>query len=408
MFVRKALDNLDGMTERERYTTRGMLFRLTGDYKQCVEQHAELIKNYQADIIGRNQLAVCASNLRDIKRARDEMEAIVKLLPNRVLFRDNWSLYSSYISDFATGEEQALKVHEIAPTDAYGRVALGFAQMGQGKPDAAIETYRDLARVEKDKDGKDQFVYGAAGPTMSIAGLGSIALYQGRFAEAIRVLEQGAEADLAKFGARAAAKYAEVAYAQLSRGQKAAAVVAAGKALAAAENAPAVNKLRIRFLAARTFVEAGQPARAKPLAAALAAEVLPEPQAYAKIIEAQLAVAAKDPQAAIKLLTEANDLYPDVGTWIGHFELGRAFLAAEQFPQADAQFDKCLKRRGEANTLFLDEEPTFGYFPMVFYYQGRAREGMKLGGAESYRRYLEIREKAGEDPLIADIKKRIR
>ena len=36
------------------------------------------------------------------------------------------------------------------------------------------------------------------------------------------------------------------------------------------------------------------------------------------------------------------------------------------------------------------------------------REGMKSAGfAEPYRTYLGIREKAGEDPLVADIRKRI-
>ncbi len=74
-------------------------------------------------------------------------------------------------------------------------------------------------------------------------------------------------------------------------------------------------------------------------------------------------------------------------TWIGHFELGRAYLrATNQFAaKADSEFDRCLKRRGEALSLFLDEEPTYGYFPMVYYYQGRVREGLKNEGfAECY------------------------
>ncbi len=60
-------------------------------------------------------------------------------------------------------------------------------------------------------------------------------------------------------------------------GQKAAAVAAAEKALA---NSKAV---KIRFLAARMFVEAGQPAKREPLMTELAAGTQPEPQAYAKI-----------------------------------------------------------------------------------------------------------------------------
>ena len=108
----------------------------------------------------------------------------------------------------------------------------------------------------------------------------------------------------------------------------------------------------------------------------LAAEVQPEPQSYGKLLEAQIATASKDPRPAIKLATDAIAL---LDTWIAHYELGRAYLAAGMFAQADSEFDQCLnKRRGEGLSLFVDEEPTFGYFPMAYYYQGRVREGMKL------------------------------
>jgi eukaryotic-like serine/threonine-protein kinase len=106
------------------------------------------------------------------------------------------------------------------------------------------------------------------------------------------------------------------------------------------------------------------------------------------------------------LLTEANTL---LDTWIGRFDLGRAYLEAGQLIQADSEFDRCIKRRGEALSLFLDEEPTFGLFPSVYYYQGRVREALKsIGFADSYRTYLDIRGKAGEDPLLAEIRRRAR
>ena len=104
------------------------------------------------------------------------------------------------------------------------------------------------------------------------------------------------------------------------------------------------------------------------------------------------------------MLTEANAL---LDTWIGHFDLGRAYLEAGAFTQADSEFDRCIKRRGEALSLFLDEEPTYGYFPPVYYYQGRVREALKSAGfAESYRAYLDIRGKSTEDPLLAEVRQR--
>jgi serine/threonine protein kinase/tetratricopeptide (TPR) repeat protein len=388
-YVKMALGHIDAMTERERYTTRGMYYRIILDYQQCEKEHAELIARYAADVVGRNQLALCTSKLRNLIRARDEMREVVKMLPKRVIFRDNLALYSNYAGDFETGEKEARTVLEIAAKDAYGWLALAFAQQGQNQPQPAAETYRSLAEIP------------GLGPTLSASGLGDVSAYQGRFNEALRILDDGITADLAaKQGDRAAAKLAAQAFVQLARGQKAAAVAAAEKALDLSATVP------IRFVAARTFVEAGQPAKATPLMKGLSAELQPEPQAYGKIIEALIAMNGKDQRPAIKLLTDANAL---LDTWIGHFELGRAYLATNQLPQADSEFDRCLKRRGEAMSLFLDEEPTYAYFPMVYYYQGLVRQAMSLAGAaDSYRAYLAIREKAGEDPLIADIRKRIK
>jgi len=118
-----------------------------------------------------------------------------------------------------------------------------------------------------------------------------------------------------------------------------------------------------------------------------------------------LALQAQDPQNAVQRLTESVALFD---TWIGHFELGRAYLLAGAFPQADSEFDRCVQRRGEALALFLDEEPTFAFFPPVYYYQGRVKEALKSAkAAESYQAYLDIRGRANDDPLAADARRRI-
>ena len=162
--------------------------------------------------------------------------------------------------------------------------------------------------------------------------------------------------------------------------------------------------MKVRFLAARIFLEAGQPNLAAPLATGLLAAPQPEPQAYGKLLQSITARMANDHSTAIKAAEEANATFD---TWLGHFDLGRAHLQAGQFPQADSEFDRCVSRRGEAALLFLDEEPTYGYFPMVYYYQGLVRDGMKLDPADKFRTYLKIREAAGEDPLIAVLRRRI-
>ena len=159
-------------------------------------------------------------------------------------------------------------------------------------------------------------------------------------------------------------------------------------------------------MAARTFVETGNIERARQEASSLANELETEPQAYAKIIEGGIALKAGDARKAVTLLQDANQQFD---TWIGHFELGRAYLAvggAET--RADSEFDDCLKRRGEVISLFLDEEPTYGYLPSVYYYQGLGREKIGTTGyRDSYKQYLAIRGSSNEDRLVPEIRKRV-
>jgi hypothetical protein len=58
-------------------------------------------------------------------------------------------------------------------------------------------------------------------------------------------------------------------------------------------------------------------------------------------------------------------------------------------------------------SLLVDEEPTYGYFPPVYYYQGLVREGLKNPTlADSYRQYLAIRGNSTEDRLLPEIRRR--
>ena len=67
-----------------------------------------------------------------------------------------------------------------------------------------------------------------------------------------------------------------------------------------------------------------------------------------------------------------------------------------------------MKRRGEATALFLDESPTYYLFPPVYYYLGRAQEGLKSSAAsDSYNAFIAIKN-GGQDPLLADARGRVK
>jgi len=389
MYAKEAVRHLDRMTERERYRARGLAYMATGDYSQCLKEFGDMIGRYSADTVALNNLAYCYSQIRDMHKAAESMRRVSAILPKRALYRLNLALYSAYGSQF----EDALEAVQV--TEQLGhplsRLPLAFANLGQGKVREATAAYEALGKTN------------AQGASFAASGLADIAIYEGRYSDAVQILERAAAADLeAKFADRAAAKYTALGYAEISRRRPAAAIAAAGKALANNESA------RVRFLAARIFVDAGEIDKARTIAAALGRELQAEPQAYAKIIDGQIALTravrqAGDPRDAIKRFTEANAL---LDTWTGRFYLGRAYLAAGMFLQADSEFDRCMGRRGE---LFLDEDPRYGQLPLVYYYQGQAREGLNSAGfAELYRTYLDIRDKTGEDPLLPDARARYR
>ena len=136
---------------------------------------------------------------------------------------------------------------------------------------------------------------------MATAGRGDLALYQGRFGEAVQIFEKGAAADIAAKKPEAAAdKFAMLAYAQLLRGDKRSAVAAAQNALSKSQS------VKIRFLAARTLVEAGELAKARKLAAGLASLVQDSPQAYAKLILGEAALKEHNSRQAIQSFTRSQ------------------------------------------------------------------------------------------------------
>jgi tetratricopeptide (TPR) repeat protein/predicted Ser/Thr protein kinase len=382
-YIKLAMEHLDRMTERERYHTRGAYYLIVGNYPKCVEEYSTLVGQYPVDMVGQSDLSWCYADLRNFPKALEAARKAEEIAPKGAVGHFNLAFFSSLTGDFQTGEREARTALEISPSEA-AQLNLGEAQLGQGKLSDAADSYHGLEK------------FGSRGASLAASALADLALYQGRLSEAVRLLEQGATADLqAKTPENATNKFAALAYAELLRGQNRAAVASAERALANGQTP------QVRFLAGRVFAETGEAVQAKKMADSLAKESQAEPQAYGKIIEGKLALKQGDSRLAVKDITDADNL---LDTWIGRFELGRAYLEAGQFAEADSEFDRCIKRRGEAIELFMDNVVTYGYFPYVYYYQGRVRQGLKTPAfADSYRTYLSIRGQSTEDPLVAEV-----
>ena len=180
-YIKEALRHVTSMTERERYTTRGGFYRLTGDYRQCVKEYSELLVSYPADVAAHNNLAICLANLREFTKAFDEVRKVVDILPNRALYRVNLASFANFSSNFRTAEQEARKIDE---PDVNALIALAFAQVGQGQRASAATTYAAVGKL------------GDYGASLSESGLADLASIEGRFADAVRILEEGAGRDL--------------------------------------------------------------------------------------------------------------------------------------------------------------------------------------------------------------------
>jgi eukaryotic-like serine/threonine-protein kinase len=387
-YYQLALTHINRMSEREKFRTRGGYYLMTRDYPKAAEQFKALVNQFPADTAGIANLALSRFYERDMEAALAEGQRAVDIYPNNLLQRNNVGLYAMYAGDFDRAIRESNEILKINPSFEKAYLCLAIAHLGKGDEAASEAAYAKMAGLSE------------WGASQALLGRADIAMYRGRFSEAAALLQKGIAADLEKKNTSGAAKkLVMLASVQALRGQRAAALESASKAVGYSEDES------ILYPAARVYIDSAAPERALSIAAKLDARFGPEPRATAKLIEAEAQLKAGKVRDAVESFQAAQKI---ADTWLGRYGLGRAYLAAELYPDADGEFDVCLKRRGEATAVFLDDDPSVHYLPPVFYYQGRAREGLKSpGAAESFQAFLEMRETAENDPLVTDAKRRI-
>lgn len=385
---RLALAHIDRMTEREKYRTRGGYYLLIRDQQKAIEEYTSLIQQFPADAVGYSNLALAYFYSRNMAKAQEIGSHAADMNPGSAALRGNLALYGLYAGDFVNAAKETQAALKLNPNYEDAVRTLALAQLGQGQNQQAAETYKKLAGIS------------ARGASMAATGTADLALYEGRTEDAVHILEKAIAADTAANDkAAASGKQAMLAEAQMALGQKDGAMVSAEKAIAANQDDG------IEFVTAGIFVEGGKTARAKTIAAGLSKRLEPEPQVYAKLIEGEMRLHQGDARGAIESFGEAQKLSD---TWLGHFYLGRAFLELGGFAQAVAEFQTCQQRRGEATSIFLDDEPSYHDFPPVLYYLGRGQEGLYSADATaSYKAYLSLKTQGAQDPLAADATKRL-
>ena len=161
----------------------------------------------------------------------------------------------------------------------------------------------------------------------------------------------------------------------------------------------------MQFLAARVAIQSGNIPAGLVVASALAKKLDRESQSYAALLDGEAALARDDPRAALEHFTVAQKA---ADSWLVHFGRGRAYLAGGAFAEADSEFDLCLKRRGEATAVLLDDVPSYRLFPPVLYYKARVQEGLLSPDASAtYAQFLAMKQGGDEQGLVSDAQRRV-
>lgn len=385
-YYQLALAHIDRMSDREKYRTRGGYYLANREPRKALEEYSNLVQQFPSEIEAYSNLALAYFYLREMPKALEQGRHAVELEPRGLLQRDNLALYAVYAGDFPVAEAEARKVIAQSSSFALAYSALAMSQVGQGKLDEAERTYQKMGAVS------------TRGAEMAAMGRADLLMYQGRTKETIEMLQENLSGTKTDDSSKATLSLL-----------LAEAKLASGKAFDAAADAKSAlahdNGAISQFAAGRIYVEAGQYALVQAINSQLSGRLDADSQAYGKLLEGEMSLKRGDARHAIALFLEAQK-FSD--TWIGRLDLGRAYIEAGAFIDADSELENCLKRGGEASAIYLDDVPTFRRLPPVYYYLGRAQEGLKSTAAtESYKTFLAIKQKGDEGGLVKDAQHRL-
>ncbi len=385
----QALARLDRMTAREKYRTRGSYYLFSRKPVDAIKEYTALVAAFPADSTGLANLALAHFYQRNMTEALAQLRKAVAIFPMNVQRRTNLSLVAMYAGEFDTAISESEAVLKLNPSFAKAFVARGLSEVASGRPADGVKTYEKLRGLSP------------TAASLAVSGLADIALYQGRTADALTLLDQGIAADTAaKNTTGVAVKRVARGDALLARGDVAGAAREAEQALVSSAST------EVSLKAGLVLARAGRAAAALKLADGLANKLEADPQAYARLIRAEVNLAQGQGRAAAEHAREAQKL---ADSWPGRVILARAYLAIDAFAEASSELDAAERRMGEATAVALDDWPTFSYYPQVIYYKGVAQAGLKSPVAkDSFAAFLAIKANGDETGgLVAAAKKQL-
>jgi tetratricopeptide (TPR) repeat protein len=390
-YWKKALSLLDRMTEREKYRTLGVYYRTVAhNNEKAIETLTALVTAYPADATGYNNLGVAYFATRNFPMAFEAGRRAVELSPKRERYQTNYALYAMYSGGFSEAAAQADQIVKAHPDATYAYLPLAVAALAGGKPDVAHDAYQRMASS------------GSVGASWANMGLADMAIYRGRYDDAEALLTPGlAEDRRTKNTTLMATKYLALGEIYLAQGKTALAFDAIRRALALGKDDA------VTVPAARLLLRTGNETEPKRIAGELLNSLQPESRAFGHLITGEIALRNKRTIDAVESFRAALKL---TDLWLARFSLGVAYVeAGGHDAEGLAELDACLKRKGEATSIFFDDVPSFRYLTTLPYWLGRAQVGVGLtrNGADNFKQFLTLRPDRARDPIAADAAKRL-
>ena len=385
-----ALKHLGRMTEREKYRTLGTYYLLTArNYEKAIENYQTLLRLYPADTAGHGNLGMAYMLMGHPDLAANEAREALKIYPRNLKQRYNLALYQMYAGDFDKAIRDGSAIIEETPSYAIGYYPVALSMIATGDVAGAQKIY---ARLE---------AQGTVGAGLARLGRIDQAMYQGRYREADQLVADALAEDQKSANVTAQAQH------QIDAAQIAAALNQPARAAAAARKAVTLaTHESVLFPAARVLVETGHVDEARAIAKTLENMLQLHTTAYARLIDAEIAVREGRYGAAIEAF---RDSIKRRDTWFARYLLGQTYAKAEHFAEALAELDIAFKRRGEVTDVFLYDTPTLRYMPPVYYWLARSQQAMGIADArKTYERFVQLRADADTaDPLAQDARTRL-
>ena len=387
---KKALALIDRVSERERYRILGTYaYTVAHDPQKAIDNFKTLVEKYPGDRVGVSGLALAYFWSLRMSEALAAGRRALDLNPNDVIVRANYGDYAMYAGDFKTAVEQMERVLQQNPKIGLAHLPMAMAALVRGDSAGALAAYDRMAAT------------GASGASMAAMGRADVALFEGRYGDAKKLLEAGIAADDSSRNVSAmAAKYVALAESEEGLGETSAAIAAARKAIELSADG------KLQSLAALVLIRNGQERLARPIVTRLSGQLTREQRAYGKLLDAQIAVKERRMGDAVDAFTAAQQL---ADLWLVRFHLGVAYLEAGHFPEALSELERSEKRKGEATAVLLDDTPSFRYYATLPYWKARAQQalGQHAAAAAGFEAFIASRAAATRDPIVADARKRL-